>query len=223
MPPEPTLTRDQVREVDRHAIEDLGIPSIVLMENAGRGTAEIILDYLDQLGSPVVHLVAGRGNNGGDAFVVARHLYLAGAPIRMWLAADENTLADDAAINCRILRSLGIDVRPVVSPVQFAAAAAEWRGAAVIVDGLLGTGFSGDVREPIRSVIAAINAAVAALVIALDVPSGLDCDTGRPGGVAVEADLTVTFVARKLGFDAPGATRFTGDVRVVGIGAPSRP
>lgn len=220
MPHERTLSRNQVREVDRHAIEDLGIPSILLMENAGRGAAEIILDRLGRLGSPTVHLVAGRGNNGGDAFVVARHLHLAGIPIRMWLAADESTLAGDAATNCRIFRNMGGDVRPVLSPGQIASAAAEWDRSEVIVDGLLGTGFTGDVREPLRGVIEAINAAGARLVVALDVPSGLDCDTGLPGGVAVEADLTITFVARKVGFDAPGAERFTGEVRVVGIGAP---
>jgi NAD(P)H-hydrate epimerase len=217
---EPKLTREQVRAVDRHAIDDLGIPSIVLMENAGRGAAEIILERLGELGTPAVHLVAGRGNNGGDAFVVARHLMLAAVPIRMWLAADEGALAGDAAINCRILRNMGVEIRPAVSPEQIASAAAEWSGTGVIVDGLLGTGFSGDVREPLWGVIVAINASRAKLVVALDVPSGLDCDTGRPGGAAVEADLTITFVARKVGLNALGAARYTGEVRVVGIGAP---
>lgn len=215
-----TLTRDQVREVDRHAIEDLGIPSVVLMENAGRGTAEIILERLKDPERTIVHLIAGRGNNGGDAFVIARHLHLAGAAIRMWLAADENTLSGDAAINCGILRRMNIHVHSVTGTEQLAAAAAAWRNAAVIVDGLLGTGFHGDVREPLRGVIEAINAANAGLVVAIDVPSGLDCDTGRPGGLAVRAHLTVTFVARKTGFDAPGAAAFTGDIRVVSIGAP---
>lgn len=219
VPEQRALTREQVREVDRRAIEVLGIPSIVLMENAGRGTAEIILRRLGDAGRPTVHLVAGRGNNGGDAFVVARHLHLAGVPVRMWLAADEAELAGDAAINCRILRNMGLSVQPIGSADQLEAAV-EWRDAAVIVDGLFGTGFRGDVREPLRSVIAAINAAGAKLVVALDVPSGLDCDAGRPGGIAVTANLTVTFVAPKVGFDAPGAAGYTGEVHVVGIGAP---
>lgn len=222
-PEQRVLTREQVRAVDRHAIEVLGIPGVVLMENAGRGAAEIILAAIADRPGAAVHCIAGRGNNGGDAFVIARHVHLAGVAVRIWLAADADKLAGDAATNHAICKHLGLPILPLLSAADIAAAQSAWAAGGVLVDGLLGTGFAGDVREPIRSVIAAINAAGARQVFALDVPSGLDCDTGRPGGIAVEADHTITFVARKPGFSAAGAGRYTGQVHVVGIGAPPPP
>lgn len=217
------LTREQVRAVDRHAIEALGIPGVVLMENAGRGAAEIILAEIADRPNATVHCIAGRGNNGGDAFVIARHIHLAGAPVCIWLAADAEKLAGDAAINYAICEHMRLSIRTLRTSAEIEAARSAWRAGDVLVDGLLGTGFSGDVREPLRSVIAAINATDDVLVFALDAPSGLDCDTGLPGGIAVKAAHTITFVARKPGFSAPAADQFTGCVHVVGIGAPLPP
>ncbi len=211
------LTRAQVREVDRRAIEEFGIPGIVLMENAGRGAAEVIRARLPAGGRAAV--VCGRGNNGGDGFVIARHLALGGFAVQVFVACDPSILTGDAATNCEIARRMGIPMVRVDSPGAIAASLEALRSAAVVVDAVLGTGFFGDVRSPLDDIIAAINT-VGRHVVAIDVPSGLDCDSGLPGNATVRATETVTFVARKIGFDVPGAAAYTGEVHVVGIGAP---
>jgi NAD(P)H-hydrate epimerase len=205
-----TLTRAQVREVDRRAIEEYGIPGIVLMENAGRGAAEIIRQRAPTGGS--VAIVCGRGNNGGDGFVIARHLVNDGVRVHLLLTCDSSQLSGDAATNYAIAERMRI-------PVLRSDWADTLQTSDVVVDALLGTGFTGDVRPPLDAVIAAINAA-SGRIIAIDVPSGLDCDTGQPCNATVRAAETITFVARKTGFDAPGAAAFTGTVYVCGIGAP---
>lgn len=211
------LTRAQVREVDRRAIEELGIPGIVLMENAGRGAAEIIRSRLPVGGHAVI--VCGRGNNGGDGFVIARHLALGGFAVQVLVACDPSILTGDAATNCEIARRMGIAMVRVDSAGAIAASLGALRGADVVVDAVLGTGFSGAVRSPLDDVIAAINT-VGRHIVAIDVPSGLDCDNGTPSNATVRATETITFVARKIGFDGPGAAAYTGEVHVVGIGAP---
>jgi len=219
-----SLSREQIRQIDRRAIEELGVPGVVLMENAGRGAAEIILARLIGVDDPLAVILAGAGNNGGDGFVVARHLHLAGVRVRVYLAAEADRLSPDARVNQDIARGMGLDIQPLRGAADVQEAAAFWSRAHVLVDGLLGTGFYGQVRPPLTEIISAINESrptTGGLVVALDVPSGLDCDTGRPGGVAVKADLTVTFVARKKGFDDPSSVAYTGEVFVVGIGAPA--
>lgn len=211
------LTRAQVREVDRRAIEEFGIPGIVLMENAGRGAAEIIQTRIPAAGRAVI--VCGRGNNGGDGFVIARHLALGGFAVQVLVACDPSILTGDAATNCEIARRMGIAMVRVDSPGAIAASLEALRGVDVVVDAVLGTGFSGDVRSPLDDVIAAINT-VGRHIVAIDVPSGLDCDTGLPSNATVRATETITFVARKIGFDVSGAATYTGEVHVVGIGAP---
>ncbi|HET6323221.1 MAG TPA: NAD(P)H-hydrate epimerase [Planctomycetaceae bacterium] len=209
------LTRDEVREVDRRAIEDLGLPGIVLMENAGRGAAELLI----QLGidGPVT-IVAGKGNNGGDGFVIARHLANHGIDVRVLLFADPHELAGDALTNYRVLCASGLSTRNCAE-----GGSADWdgvlRSGSWIVDSLLGTGTQGTVREPFATVIEQINAAGVA-VFAVDLPSGLDCDTGQPLGPCVRAAHTATFVAPKHGFGAPGAAAYTGTVHVIDIGVP---
>jgi len=217
-----SLTRSEVRDVDRRAIEEFGLPGIVLMENAGRNAAAVLHAAAGRSGSvaPVV-VACGPGNNGGDGFVIARHLENLGHDVRLLVACDPAGYRGDAAINCRVAERSG-------SAIHLLAAAdpAAWRlrltGAAWIVDALLGTGTTGAARGPIAAAIEAIDAVRAdgARVFAVDLPSGLDCDTGRPLGPCVEADVTATFVARKLGFDEPGADRYTGAVHVVDIGVP---
>jgi NAD(P)H-hydrate epimerase len=210
------LSRDEVRAVDRRAIEDYGVPGVVLMENAGRGAAEVLL----RLGvrGPVT-ICAGKGNNGGDGFVIARHLDLHQVPTRVLVFARPEELAGDAAINCRIVQKSGLPLAffgpDVQEPtLQRELATAEW-----LVDALFGTGLTGAVRPPFDRVIAALNAS-AGHVLAVDIPSGLDCDTGLPLGPTVRADHTVTFVAPKKGFAEPAAREWLGQVHVVGIGAP---
>jgi NAD(P)H-hydrate epimerase len=212
------LTRSQVREIDRRAIEEFGLPGIVLMENAGRGAAELLHGLAP---GASVAIVCGKGNNAGDGFVIARHLENLGHVVRLLLACDPAELRGDAAIAWRVAEKAGIPTTKLA-----AATAAEWgralAGADWIVDALLGTGATGAPRGAIATAIEAVNAAArrGAKVFAVDLPSGLDCDTGQPLGPCVRADVTATFVARKVGFDAPAAAPWLGDVHVVGIGAP---
>ncbi len=213
------LTRDELREIDRRAADEFGVPGIVLMENAGRGAAR----WLTELGiAGPVAVCCGKGNNGGDGFVIARHLDSWGFDVRVLLACESSALGGDALTNLRIIEASGIRVarwdpgRAVNEQVR------EWLGAADwIVDGLLGTGAQGDVREPLRSAIESLNAC-AARRFAIDIPSGLDCDTGEPLGVAIRASHTATFASAKIGFQNPTAATFTGIVRVFDIGVPRR-
>jgi NAD(P)H-hydrate epimerase len=211
------LTRDQVRAVDRRAIEDFGVPGVVLMENAGRGTAELLL----RLGArgPVV-ICCGKGNNGGDGFVIARHLDNARVAVRALLFADPAGLTGDAAINYHIIARAGLPITVLagqdITPehLQQELAGADW-----LVDALFGTGLSGPVKAPFDQIFAAINA-TGRPVLAVDIPSGLDCDTGLPLGTAVRARHTATFVAQKIGFANPAAQEWLGQVHVLAIGAP---
>lgn len=188
---------------------------LVLMENAGRGVA----DLLQARGAcgPIV-ICCGKGNNGGDGFVIARHLEAAGLTVEVLLFTDPNELTGDAATNFEILTksqtpiTMALDLPSADLAVMLQSA--EW-----IVDALLGTGLTGQVREHYHSVIESINQSGRS-VLAVDLPSGMDCDTGQPLGVCTQANITATFVARKQGFDAAGAQSLTGKVVVLPIGVP---
>lgn len=222
-PGSPRLSRDEVRAFDRRATEELGLPAIVLMENAGRSAAEAILALLRTLANPGARravVLCGAGNNGGDGYVVARHLSIAGISVEVASAVPASAVRGDAAVNLRAAQALGIPLQALATAADVARAAPCWEGADALVDALLGTGFRGEVRSPILELIQAANSARVARRVAIDLPSGLDCDSGRPSNATFRADLTVTFVARKLGFDAPGAAAWTGEVVVAGIGVP---
>lgn len=211
------LSREEVRNLDRRAIEEFGVPGVVLMENAGRGAAEVLL----RLGARgPVHICCGKGNNGGDGFVMARHLDNRGVAVQVHLFARPEELTGDAATNYHIIKRAGPPIAVVAgTPVDVTGLGKLLRGAEWIVDALFGTGLSGPVRPPFDQVIAAINAS-GAKVLAVDIPSGLDCDTGQPLGPTVRADHTVTFVAPKKGFAEPSAREWLGQVHVADIGAP---
>ena len=227
-----SLTREQVRAVDLQAIADYALAGIVLMENAGRNAAHLLmaLASLDRVDPPLrVTIACGRGNNGGDGFVMARHLENLGAEIKILLASDPSVYRGDAAINHAVAVRAGIAINQLesapVSEWSAALAGSDW-----IVDALLGTGSSGAPRGAVATAIRAINLARNPhgpdsrphKIFAVDIPSGLDCDTGLAAGECVRADATATFVARKIGFDAPGARAFTGAVHVLDIGVPRR-
>lgn len=202
------LTRDQVREVDRLAIEELGIPGIVLMENAARNAAAEALTMMPAGGRATI--LCGGGNNGGDGYAMARLLHNAGRQVTIFAARDPASLTGDAAINAAIARQMGLIFTDTP----------DLHDADILIDALLGTGFGGEVRQPLAGLIEAINAA-GRPVLAVDVPSGLDCDTGKPAAATVRADVTVTFVAEKVGFAAPTAGPYLGRVVVADIGAPA--
>ena len=220
----PSITRDQSREVDRRAIEEYGMTGLVLMENAGRGVADVLCRLAGdspagRLGRVVV--CCGKGNNAGDGFVIARHLDLRGHSVQVVVWAEEAELTGDAGTNFAILRHCGVPIQMFGSrhdPARFAEilAGADW-----IVDALLGTGARGEPRPPLDAVIDQINAAPAKR-LAVDLPSGLDCDTGVASRHTIRADKTCTFVAVKHGFIAPGADRYTGQVHVLDIGSPRK-
>ena len=211
-----SLSRDEVRDVDRRAIEEYGMPGIVLMENAGRGAAELLV----KLGvSGTVVICAGKGNNGGDGFVIARHLENRGIIITVLLCADPDQLKGDASVNYGITAKAGTPMSVLgdtfdVERLEKQLAEADW-----IVDALLGTGTGGAIREPYVTIINRINAS-SAKVFAVDLPSGLDCDTGEPLDPCVRADHTATFVARKVGFERTVSQEWTGTVHVIDIGVP---
>ena len=219
------LSRQQVRQVDRLAIQELGIPGVVLMENAGRGVAAVVLEVLgDRLGSDVslgrVVVLAGGGNNGGDGYVIARHLYNHGVGVTVCTVVDPFVLTGDAATHYRICQKMGLPVHPICNEDQLVAESSGWGRAHVLVDALLGTGFSGTVRPHLASVIQCCNDTPGPVVVAVDVPSGLDCDTGSPSNATVRADHTITFVAPKPGLVVPAAAPYVGRVVVADIGLP---
>ncbi len=206
------LTRQQVREFDRRAIQEYGIPGIVLMENAGRGCADILCGLIGRGRGPVV-IVCGKGNNGGDGFVIARHLDLRGIDVRVLLLADPKDLTGDAATNYQIIKKAGLRITPF--------AATELNGAAWLVDAILGTGATGEPKSPLAEAIDAMNQS-GTPILAVDVSSGLDCDTGTAAEHTIRAAHTCTFVAAKPGFFTPGAPEYVGQLHVLDIGAPRR-
>ncbi|MEQ8785991.1 MAG: NAD(P)H-hydrate epimerase [Pirellulaceae bacterium] len=214
--PHKTLSREQVREVDRLALEQYGMSGLVLMENAGRGC----VDVLQSLGArgPVV-VCCGKGNNAGDGFVIARHLDLRRIAVRVLMWSPPEDLSGDALANYRILAKCDVPMHQLEGagePLQQQLDGADW-----IVDALLGTGAKGAPRPPLDAVILALNAAPS-MRLAVDLPSGLDCDTGQPADVTFRADHTCTFVASKRGFAADSARAVLGQVHVLDIGAPRK-
>ena len=214
--PQPPLSRQQVREVDRRAIEDWTVPGVVLMENAGRGATDAIVGLLGAVASKRIAIVAGSGNNGGDGFVIARHLDLRGANVTLFLVGRREKMTPDAKVNFAILEKLDFDIRDCAAE-GMGPLADELGQCDLVVDAVGGTGISGPLRGDAAAAVEQINAA-GKPVVAIDIPTGLDCDTGETPSPTVKANLTVTFVARKIGFDAPGADGYTGQVIVADIG-----
>jgi len=212
------LSRNEVRSLDRQAIDEYGMSGLVLMENAGRGCVDILF----QLGcrGPVV-VVCGKGNNAGDGFVVARHMDLRGIPVKVLLLGSPAELHGDAAANYGVAVKAHLPLVDLSGSWDGARFEAELAGAEWIVDALLGTGATGAPRPPWDEAIRRQNAA-SARKLTIDLPSGLDCDTGAPADPTFRADHTCTFVARKLGFDNPAAAEYLGTVHVLDIGAPRK-
>jgi NAD(P)H-hydrate epimerase len=209
------LTRQELRDLDRLAVVEYGVPAEVLMENAGRSVAELLLD----LGAKGPALICcGKGNNGGDGFVVARHLDLRCVPLQILLFGKPDDLRGEAKTNFTILERAGLRVHSI-SDIDFQNLDRDLAGAEWIVDALYGTGFKGSIRAPMDEVVNRINAS-GRPVLAIDIPSGLDCDSGIASGPAVRARHTITFVASKVGFQNPAAAPYLGQLHITGIGAP---
>lgn len=213
------LTCAQVREIDRLAVDEYGLPGVVLMENAGAGAARIALEMLAPRAGRRVSILCGPGNNGGDGWVVARHLSNAGCAVHVLACADLAALRGDAAVHARVAVRMGIAHELVVDGPALALRLAD---ADLVVDALLGTGATGAPRGAIAAAIEAIARLAPGRppVLALDVPSGFDADTGARPGACVRADVTATFAAEKVGFAAAGGRAWLGRVQVVDIGVP---
>ena len=214
------MSRDEVRAFDSWAINTLGVPGVVLMENAGRSCAELIKEKLAETSKPKVCIFCGTGNNGGDGYVIARHLLNSGFKVTLVICRDRNKIKGDAKINLDIVEGLsqtieqlnlkGGDINSQVETFT--------TGVDMLVDGLFGTGLKGQLSNEYKQLIESINGRNCP-VLAVDIPSGLDCDTGEPLGAAIKATYTVTFVAVKKGFiSADKATQYTGGIFVASIG-----
>ncbi|HLL88847.1 MAG TPA: NAD(P)H-hydrate epimerase [Tepidisphaeraceae bacterium] len=207
------LTRSQVRDVDRRSIQDYHVPGIVLMENAARAVADQACLMLDGQCAGEVLILCGGGNNGGDGLAVARHLHNRGANVTIALTVDPALYAGDALINWQVVSAMGLDITDATPALL------ERSRALLIVDAIFGTGLTHPPRDPFPALAAAVEKSDKP-VLAVDVPSGLDCDTGVPPGACIAADRTVTFVAEKVGFAADAAKRYLGHVVVADIGCP---
>ena len=204
-------TREQVREIDRATIEDYGVPGLVLMENAGRAAADVLLEEYPFAES--VAVFAGAGNNGGDGFVIARHLIGQGLSVTVYLAADPAKYRRDALTNFKALKNLGCPM------VELKDSTRKYKPADVIVDALFGTGLDRNVDGFYKKLIEFINDQPAPK-LAVDVPSGLDSNTGLPLGAAVKADITVTFIIPKVGISIYPGVDYAGRLYVADLTTP---
>jgi len=218
--PGDALTCQEIRELDILAIEHVGIPGVVLMENAARAVAECIYQALLNPPDARVLFLCGPGNNGGDGFVAARHLRNGGVKVAVVLAAARETYRGDAALNLAIYERMEGTLFNATDEKQRKEINAQIGSSDVIVDALLGTGSTGAPRGLIADLIKTANAAPGARRVAVDVPTGLNADTGEVGTPCFRADATVTFVAAKVGFSSKAARKVLGRVVVADIGVP---
>jgi len=221
-PEYPARTREDSRLLDTVGIEGFGIPGLLLMENAGCAAArEAYLMLKESGGSEAGAVIAcGKGNNGGDGFVIARHLTWWGVPARAFLFGAEDAVFGDARVNMEGLSAAGVEPVQVTDEPGLSGFDEATASAGLVVDALLGTGLAGEVRGLARKAVEAISAS-GRPVLAVDCPSGLDCNTGEPLGTCVRAERTVTFAAGKVGFRSGRGPEMVGELVVADIGLPA--
>lgn len=214
------LTSTQMREIDRTAIEEIGILGTTLMENAGKQIFKKLREKFPELSKEKIVIVAGKGNNGGDGFVVARHLYNHGADPYVLLLASKGEVKGDAAVNLRMAEKIGIKISEVCSPKDWKLQKEKIFQSSVLVDAIFGTGLIKPAQGLYAAVIEGINKSKA-YKIAVDIPSGLSSDTFQIIGPCVRADLTVTLAAPKVAHIFPPAEEYVGELEVADISVPS--
>ena len=213
----PVVTAAEMRALDRQAIDEIGLPAVVLMETAGRAVAEAALRMLGARRGPVM-VVCGPGNNGGDGFVAARVLCDRGIDAVAYLAAPREAVRGDARIHLEIFERAGGAIQLIAAPEQLAAVAGRATDAVLLIDALFGVGLTRPIEGHLAEVVAMMQRAPR--VLAVDIPSGLDTDTGRELGCAVTAERTVTMAVPKIALvSSPGFAR-AGEVEVADIGIP---
>lgn len=217
------LSSEQGKALDKRTIEELGLPGFVLMETAGRGVTQAILRRTGPGAGRLATVLCGVGNNGGDGFVIARELHYRGFRVHVWIAGKSERMSEETALHYRVMRKAGLsgrffDGRP--KPGDLKGLHRSLLRSAVIVDALMGIGGTQELRDPVRTLVEQLDGRHEALVVGVDMPSGVCADDGRILGAAAHCDLVVTMVAAKAGlFLGEGANR-TGDVEVVDIGVP---
>ena len=218
------LTVAQIRAVDAIAVHDFGMHSLVLMENAGRGCADWIDTKLNRSSDVVV--LCGPGNNGGDGLVIARHLHAMGHRLSLWMVAETGKLSQDAEANLKIVEHTKIRIDWIgdwLSPPELDRAWNQLRtdctNSQMVIDALLGTGATGQPRPMMADILRLANASMLQR-IAIDIPTGLNAETGEPSDPTFHADTTLTFVAKKPGFLETCATEYLGTVHILPIGVP---
>ncbi|MEH7110534.1 NAD(P)H-hydrate epimerase, partial [Bacillus sp. JJ1764] len=209
----------EMQQMDRYTIEKLGLPGVVLMENAGARVVEEILSY-KAVEKPKVMILAGGGNNGGDGFVIARRLVDLGIETLLCLLIGPERLKGDALTHFNVYLKRGLPLlyfnENTLSNLQY-----ELEQADLIVDAILGTGVNGPLREPLKTVISLVNEMKGKkYILSVDIPSGVSSDTGKVEGGAIQADKTITFVFPKKGFFLNDGPKYIGDWRAVDISVP---
>jgi hydroxyethylthiazole kinase-like uncharacterized protein yjeF len=215
-------TAEEMQSCDRAAITKFGVPSIVLMENAGRSVADVVEREFVPVAGNLIYVLCGKGNNGGDGFVVARHLYNRGAKVNVFLMARGAQLTGDPRTNFRILQGIVKEDKSSALQLVESFDVSKLRrhpSPDIIVDALFGTGFSGAVRGEYEKVIRWMNESEAKR-IAVDIPSGVNADNGRVENIAVTADVTVTMGLRKIGLLVHRGRECSGSVHVADIEIP---
>ena len=214
------VTAGEIQKMDRLTIESFGIPGRVLMENAGRGATQILFEKFGELKNKKVGIVAGRGNNGGDGFVIARCLAQKGIKATIYILSKRAAIKGDAAANLNLLDPLSIPVVEIPDRKAFSTHRTSMLHQEIWVDAILGTGLKSEVKGYFRKIIEFINS-LNKPVFAVDIPSGLDSDTGQPCGACICAHATATFAFAKTGHILFPGANYTGDLEIVEIGIPS--
>lgn len=211
-------TREEMRKLDRQASEEYGVPSLILMENAGSGAARLIAERVSH--GPLM-IVCGRGNNGGDGFVIARHLYNQGIAVKLFFIGRLNEVPpnSDSGINLNILLHMGLEPHEIVTMDGLLAHESAFVQSEAIVDAIFGTGLTSNIREPELSMVQQI-ASWHRPSFAVDIPSGLDANTGEILGACLPAVLTISFCLPKQGFFRNRGPEIIGELAVVEISIP---
>jgi len=215
------VTPEQMKEIDKKTINEIGIPGIVLMENAARKVSDEAVKMMGSPGGRLVVVIAGKGNNGGDAFAVARQLKGEGCFVKVFVTAMKKDITGDACINLNILEKMGESPVELVDDSGLEDLKNALEKADLVVDGLLGTGLKGEVRGYIKEVINIVNMAHKP-VLAIDIPSGVSGETGQVLGCCIQAEKTVTFALPKLGMLIHPGLEHTGELIVADIGIPAK-
>src|SRR3954467_9522083 len=213
------LNTQQMREADRQTVDDVGLPSIVLMENAGRQAVAAMEAAFEDLATSRVGVLCGRGNNGGDGFVVARTLAQRGIESIVFLLGSVSDVRGDARTNLEILGRVGVTVVEITNAQEWELHFSEISECDLIVDAIVGTGFHGPLSGLLETVVADVNG-LGVPVVAIDLPTGLSADTCDVEGEAIEASMTITLAAPKIPLILPPADTYSGDLVIADIGIP---